>query len=96
MNRLQHGAQAGALFLLLAGLASLTGCTSKSEREFVSSCQAGGAERSTCTCLYSSLEKHYSPEFMDKLGQMDMGNPAAVPDDFERVLSRSMMVCSSE
>lgn len=40
----------------------LTGCASKSERQFVSGCQSTGMDRSTCQCAYKKLESKYGED----------------------------------
>lgn len=43
-------------------LLTITGCSSKLEREFVNGCKAAGAQGSACKCLYKKLEKKYGEE----------------------------------
>lgn len=40
----------------------LTGCASKSERQFVSGCQSTGMDRSACQCAYKKLESKYGED----------------------------------
>ena len=48
-------------FVTLATLL-LTGCASKTERQFVSGCQSIGMERSVCECAYQKLESKYGED----------------------------------
>lgn len=40
----------------------LTGCASKSERQFISGCQTTGMEHSACKCIYKKLESKYGED----------------------------------
>jgi len=40
----------------------ITGCASKTERQFVSGCQSSGMERSACQCAYKKLESKYGED----------------------------------
>lgn len=64
-----------SLFLMLAA------CSSKGEREFMSGCTQGGS-KSECSCVYDTLEKHYSPERMEKMSAGEMG---IAPDFLDRM-----------
>ncbi|MFW1944205.1 hypothetical protein ACG93R_11945 [Acinetobacter guillouiae] len=48
--------------LIISCLLLTLGCTSKSEREFISGCQSTGMERSACKCAYKKLESKYGEE----------------------------------
>jgi hypothetical protein len=52
--------------LLLILLQSLTGCASKSEREFVKGCKMGGADSSTCECVYEKIEDQYGADRLEE------------------------------
>lgn len=39
-----------------------TGCASKTERQFISGCKAGGIDGSTCSCIYDKLENKYGED----------------------------------
>ncbi|GAA5003060.1 hypothetical protein GCM10023206_06390 [Acinetobacter puyangensis] len=54
-----------ALSLVLLGM-SVTGCTSKSEREFVKGCKMGGADSSTCECVYEKIEDKYGSDRLEE------------------------------
>ena len=43
------------LGIALLTAVALTGCESKSKREFNAGCQSGGTDRSTCSCVYDQL-----------------------------------------
>ncbi|OUY07432.1 hypothetical protein [Acinetobacter populi] len=50
-------------YLSIALLAvTLSGCSSKEQRQFVSGCKMGGVEGSTCKCIYKKLEKKYGKD----------------------------------
>lgn len=40
----------------------LTGCASKTERQFVNGCKTGGIDGSTCSCIYQKLENKYGED----------------------------------
>ncbi|MCH4249241.1 MAG: hypothetical protein LKF82_15715 [Acinetobacter populi] len=54
-----------ALSLVLLGM-SVIGCTSKSEREFVKGCKMGGADSSTCECVYEKIEDKYGADRLEE------------------------------
>ena len=77
---------------VLMGLLALAGCDSKTKKEFKKGCQAGGADSSTCSCVYDQLEKRYSEEQMQRIGKMtpmDMD----LPPDFDRAIVSAMQQC---
>ena len=45
-----------SLLLISITAITLTGCASKAEREFVKGCKMGGADSSTCECVYEKIE----------------------------------------
>jgi hypothetical protein len=52
----------------------------------------GGADSSTCSCVYDQLEKRYSEEQMQRIGKMtpmDMD----LPPDFDRAIVSAMQQC---
>ncbi|WP_151778471.1 hypothetical protein [Acinetobacter brisouii] len=80
------------LVLLFSGL--LSGCESKAKRDFNAGCQSGGQDRSTCSCVYDRLEKHYSPEFMEKLGEMTPST-MQLPADFSDAMVSAVQHCQA-
>lgn len=52
---------------LLISSISLLGCRSISKNEFNTHCVWAGRALSQCNCIYNSLEKHYSPQFVENL-----------------------------
>lgn len=50
--------------LFLTGV--ISGCASKSEREFVKGCKMGGADSSTCECVYEKIEKRYGADRLEE------------------------------
>jgi len=79
--------------VLLAATVS-AGCDSKSKRDFNAGCQSGGTDRSTCSCVYNRLEAHYSPAFMEKLGQQNISQ-LDLPQDFTEQMLRAAQACQS-
>ncbi|MFW2055322.1 hypothetical protein F4U02_09360 [Acinetobacter haemolyticus] len=73
---------------------SLTACESKSKRDFNAGCQSGGTDRSTCSCVYDKLEAHYSPQFMEKLGEQQVSQ-LDLPHDFSEQMLRAAQACQS-
>jgi hypothetical protein len=53
----------------------LVACDSKVKRDFKAGCQAGGLDRSTCSCIYDKVEAHYSPEFMESMADVTTRKP---------------------
>lgn len=51
--------------ILFISCSLLMGCTSKSERQFVSGCKAGGGDTAACTCIYSKLEKKFGADALE-------------------------------
>lgn len=87
--------------LLLMGascvLISMAGCSSKAERGFRSSCQSGGLDRSTCSCIYDALEDHYGANKLEKMMSQDVDIIAmrnVLPPDFGDVFTRSVQQCA--
>ena len=72
----------------------LTGCESKSKRDFNAGCQSGGTDRSTCSCVYDKLEAHYSPQFMEQLGEQQVSQ-LDLPHDFSEQMLRAAQACQS-
>ena len=50
--------------LFLTGVVS--GCASKSEREFVKGCKMGGADSSTCECVFEKIEDQYGADRLEE------------------------------
>lgn len=73
---------------------SLAGCESKSKRDFNAGCQSGGTDRSTCSCVYDKLEAHYSPQFMEQLGEQQVSQ-LDLPHDFSEQMLRAAQACQS-
>jgi len=40
----------------------ITGCASKTERQFISGCKTGGIDGNTCSCIYDKLENKYGED----------------------------------
>ncbi|WP_087547645.1 hypothetical protein [Acinetobacter sp. WCHA39] len=77
---------------VLLCLFALTGCDSATKKEFKKGCEMGGADSSTCSCVYDQLEKRYSEEQMQRIGKMtpmDMD----LPPDFDRAIVSAMQQC---
>ena len=82
------------LGIALLTAVALTGCESKSKRDFNAGCQSGGTDRSTCSCVYDKLEAHYSPQVMEKLGQQNVSQ-LDLPQDFTEQMLRAAQACQS-
>lgn len=50
------------ILALTSMLLMLTGCASKTERQFISGCKTGGIDSSTCSCIYDKLEGKYGED----------------------------------
>ncbi|WP_336939859.1 hypothetical protein [Acinetobacter pittii] len=59
---------------LLISSISLIGCRSISKNEFNTHCVWAGHALSQCNCIYNSLEKHYSPKFVENLPKISLQN----------------------
>ena len=55
-----------SLLLISITAITLTGCASKSEREFVKGCKMGGADSSTCECVYEKIEDQYGADRLEE------------------------------
>ena len=54
--------------ILIISCSLLTlGCSSKTERDFLSGCQSAGMERSACECVYEKLEKNMEKSISRKI-----------------------------
>ena len=82
------------LGIALLTAVALTGCESKSKREFNAGCQSGGTDRSTCSCVYDQLEAQYSPAVMEKLGDQNLSN-FDLPQDFVENMALAAQYCQS-
>ncbi len=78
----------GVMFCTLCFL----GCESKSKRDFKAGCKQGGADSSTCACIYDKMEKYYSPELMANLGNMTLVD-AELPADFPERTVQAALEC---
>ncbi|EXF00720.1 hypothetical protein J595_03093 [Acinetobacter sp. 1592897] len=45
-----------------------------SKNEFNTRCVGAGHDLSQCNCIYSSLEQHYSPQFVESLPKVSLQN----------------------
>ena len=84
-------------FITVIGLITITGCSSKAERGFKSSCQSGGMDRSTCSCIYDALEDHYGVDKLEKMMNQNINaaaNPNMLPADFGDVFTQSVYKCA--
>ena len=82
------------LGIALLTAVALTGCESKSKREFNAGCQSGGTDRSTCSCVDVQLEAHYSPSVMQKLSEQNISH-LDLPTDFGEQMVRAAQYCQS-
>ncbi|NAR58284.1 hypothetical protein GPS50_13530 [Acinetobacter haemolyticus] len=55
-----------SLLLISITAITLTGCSSKAEREFVKGCKMGGADSSTCECVYEKIEDKYGTDRLEE------------------------------
>ncbi|MBP9787725.1 MULTISPECIES: hypothetical protein [Acinetobacter] len=55
-----------SLLLISITAITLTGCASKAEREFVKGCKMGGADSSTCECVYEKIEDKYGTDRLEE------------------------------
>ena len=55
-----------SLLLISITAITLTGCASKSEREFVKGCKMGGADSSNGECVYEKIEDKYGADRLEE------------------------------
>ena len=48
--------------VLISVALMVSGCASKTERQFISGCKTGGIDGSTCSCIYDKLENKYGED----------------------------------
>ncbi|MFW1798515.1 hypothetical protein ACG9YX_00485 [Acinetobacter nematophilus] len=48
--------------VLISVALMVSGCASKTERQFISGCKTGGIDSSTCSCIYDKLENKYGED----------------------------------
>lgn len=48
--------------LFISAVLMVSGCASKTERQFISGCKTGGIDGSTCSCIYDKLENKYGED----------------------------------
>ena len=73
--------QTVALTLAICAL-SLAACSSASKSRFIDACSSeGGPSRSTCKCVYRIMEKEYTPDVMDRIGNGQMRMPPGFIDE---------------
>lgn len=67
--------------MLMAALA-LAACSSSSKSRFIAACSSeGGPSRSTCKCVYKIMEKEYTPDVMDRIGNGQQRIPPGFIDE---------------
>ena len=71
----------------------LVACDSKVKRDFKAGCQAGGLDRSTCSCIYDKVEAHYSPEFMESMADITTRETMQPPPEFNTVMANAVQQC---
>ena len=70
----------------------LSACESRAERQFKKGCMMGGADRSTCSCVYDKMKDHYSADLMEHMGEPGTQMPADFPD----VMVKTALQCRNE
>jgi hypothetical protein len=65
----------------------LTGCTSKSERDYISGCRSSGASKEVCSCTYDKLQSSYDSDVFEKIEKGYM------PPDFMDKTIIAMQAC---
>lgn len=55
-----------SLLLISITAITLTGCSSKAEREFIKGCKMGGADGSTCECVFEKIEDQYGADRLEE------------------------------
>lgn len=73
-----------------SSLLSLVGCTSKTERDYITGCIASGGPKEVCSCAYDKLEDTYAEEVFS---QIEKGS---VPDDFMETNIMAMKSCMAD
>lgn len=68
----------------------VTGCASKSERDYMRGCVANGAPKELCECSYEKLQGMYSEEAFNKIEKGYM------PADFMDKMVESTKMCVVE
>lgn len=69
----------------------LSGCASKTERQFISGCKTSGIDESACKCVYDKLE--------DKYGEKGLKNnlyTLSQTDEFQHDMVESSLQCMKE
>lgn len=71
------------MLLLCLVIATLTGCSSQIEKQFMAGCVDGIANnKDACECIFEKIEEHYGEELLEK-----MNKTYSIPDGFmERTL----------
>ena len=68
----------------------LAGCTSKSERDYMTGCVANGAPKELCECSYDKIKGMYSEDDFNKIEK------GYVPPDFMDKMVESSKLCVLE
>ena len=87
------------IITLLLSLSFLAACSSKAERQFISSCESSGTESAHCSCTYGKLEKHYGKETMNILAETETDISAIrekTPVDFPEQIARAAYMCGAK
>lgn len=66
----------------------LSGCASKSERDYMTGCVSSGASKDVCSCTYDSLKASYSEAVFEDI---DKG---IIPQDFMEKTAVAMKQCT--
>ena len=71
--------------LLMTSSVILAGCGGP-KQEFIEQCTIGGANKSTCSCIYDALETKYGENYMEEAVQNNNVQKAfAILNDEEKV-----------
>ncbi len=63
-------------------ICALSACSNSSKSRFINACSSeGGPSRSTCKCVYRIMEKEYTPDVMDRIGNGQMRMPPGFIDE---------------
>ncbi|HGL4086754.1 TPA: hypothetical protein ACKE1D_002324 [Acinetobacter nosocomialis] len=78
--------------LVTLSVLNLMGCRPMSKNEFNTRCVGAGHDLSQCNCIYSSLEQHYSPQFVESLPKVSLQN-IDTKMNFVETMNKTMQQC---
>ncbi|MHA3105501.1 hypothetical protein [Acinetobacter sp. ANC 3791] len=76
-------------FIFIATI--LSGCASKTERQFISGCKTSGIDESACECVYEKIEDKYGSDRLEEKFYMIIQT-----EEFQDEIVRYGMQCTKE